>query len=231
MPEDMRTRLRYPEGIFALQAAMYATYHMTNPAVFYNKEDLWEVPNTGTETQSAAHAAVLRDDAAAGRAGARVHSDAALHAGPQGQPRVLDGRPQRRRALRAAARLPVSKAEGRLRSAADRGADQSGPGDRSADHALESAGLRSAAGHVARHSDPGIADLHPPALPALGRRTHPGAETRDRRAPEPDRDGRDARPGAGSSVPVRGRTGGSDARFGSTCARSICARPAGASRS
>ena len=23
---------------------MYATYHMTNPAVFYNKEDLWEVP-------------------------------------------------------------------------------------------------------------------------------------------------------------------------------------------
>jgi uncharacterized protein len=44
MPEDMRTRLRYPEGIFALQAAVYATYHMTNPSVFYNKEDLWEVP-------------------------------------------------------------------------------------------------------------------------------------------------------------------------------------------
>jgi uncharacterized membrane protein (UPF0182 family) len=52
MPEDMRTRLRYPEGIFALQAAMYATYHMTNPAVFYNKEDLWEVPNTGSDAQT-----------------------------------------------------------------------------------------------------------------------------------------------------------------------------------
>jgi hypothetical protein len=52
MPEDMRTRLRYPEGIFSLQAGMYATYHMTNPAVFYNKEDLWEVPNTGTDGQS-----------------------------------------------------------------------------------------------------------------------------------------------------------------------------------
>jgi uncharacterized protein len=52
MPEDMRTRLRYPEGIFALQAAIYATYHMTNPAVFYNKEDLWELPAIGTETQS-----------------------------------------------------------------------------------------------------------------------------------------------------------------------------------
>jgi uncharacterized membrane protein (UPF0182 family) len=51
MPEDMRTRLRYPEGIFALQAAMYATYHMSNPAVFYNKEDLWEVPAIGSEAQ------------------------------------------------------------------------------------------------------------------------------------------------------------------------------------
>jgi uncharacterized membrane protein (UPF0182 family) len=51
MPDDMRTRLRYPEGIFALQAAMYATYHMTNPAVFYNKEDLWEIPMIGSEPQ------------------------------------------------------------------------------------------------------------------------------------------------------------------------------------
>lgn len=51
MPEDMRTRLRYPQGIFALQTAMYATYHMTNPAVFYNKEDLWEVPTIGNQTQ------------------------------------------------------------------------------------------------------------------------------------------------------------------------------------
>jgi uncharacterized membrane protein (UPF0182 family) len=51
MPDDMRTRLRYPEGIFGLQAAMYATYHMTNPAVFYNKEDLWEIPMIGNEPQ------------------------------------------------------------------------------------------------------------------------------------------------------------------------------------
>jgi uncharacterized membrane protein (UPF0182 family) len=45
MPEDMRTRLRYPEGIFKMQAAMFATYHMTNPAVFYNKEDKWDIPS------------------------------------------------------------------------------------------------------------------------------------------------------------------------------------------
>jgi hypothetical protein len=49
MPEDMRTRLRYPHAIFAMQAAMYSTYHMTNPAVFYNKEDQWEIASTDTQ--------------------------------------------------------------------------------------------------------------------------------------------------------------------------------------
>ncbi len=44
MPEDLRTRLRYPQHIFALQAAMYATFHMESPAVFYNREDQWEIP-------------------------------------------------------------------------------------------------------------------------------------------------------------------------------------------
>ena len=44
MPEDLRRRLRYPQAIFAMQAAMFATFHMTNPAVFYNREDQWEIP-------------------------------------------------------------------------------------------------------------------------------------------------------------------------------------------
>jgi uncharacterized membrane protein (UPF0182 family) len=45
MPGDLRTRLRYPQQIFALQAAMFATFHMQNPAVFYNREDQWEIPS------------------------------------------------------------------------------------------------------------------------------------------------------------------------------------------
>jgi hypothetical protein len=44
MPEGLRSRLRYPQGIFEMQAHMFSTYHMVNPAVFYNKEDQWEVP-------------------------------------------------------------------------------------------------------------------------------------------------------------------------------------------
>lgn len=44
MPAGLRSHIRYPEGIFQIQASAYATYHMTNPAVFYNKEDQWEAP-------------------------------------------------------------------------------------------------------------------------------------------------------------------------------------------
>ncbi|MEW6321072.1 MAG: UPF0182 family protein [Acidobacteriota bacterium] len=44
MPEGLRAHIRYPEGIFNLQASVFSTYHMDNPSVFYNKEDQWEVP-------------------------------------------------------------------------------------------------------------------------------------------------------------------------------------------
>ncbi len=44
MPAALRRHLRYPEDIFAIQTTVFSTYHMTNPSVFYNKEDQWEVP-------------------------------------------------------------------------------------------------------------------------------------------------------------------------------------------
>jgi uncharacterized protein len=43
MPEDLRAHIRYPEDFFSVQAAKYAIFHMTDPRVFYNKEDLWRV--------------------------------------------------------------------------------------------------------------------------------------------------------------------------------------------
>lgn len=46
MPADLRAHLRYPEDIFSLQTAVYSTYHMDQPQVFYNKEDQWEVAST-----------------------------------------------------------------------------------------------------------------------------------------------------------------------------------------
>ena len=44
MSDDLRRHIRYPEGLFSLQTSIYSTYHMTNPAVFYNREDQWDVP-------------------------------------------------------------------------------------------------------------------------------------------------------------------------------------------
>ncbi len=44
MPKSLISHLRYPEDIFTLQTAIYTTYHMDDPQIFYNKEDQWEVP-------------------------------------------------------------------------------------------------------------------------------------------------------------------------------------------
>ena len=44
MPEGLRAHLRYPVDMFDIQADVYRTYHMQDARVFYNKEDLWAVP-------------------------------------------------------------------------------------------------------------------------------------------------------------------------------------------
>ena len=44
MPKDLRSHIRYPSDLFAIQTFIYATYHMKRPQVFYNKEDQWEIP-------------------------------------------------------------------------------------------------------------------------------------------------------------------------------------------
>jgi uncharacterized membrane protein (UPF0182 family) len=41
---DLKSHLRYPEDLFAIQAAQYEIFHMTDPQVFYNREDLWVPP-------------------------------------------------------------------------------------------------------------------------------------------------------------------------------------------
>jgi len=48
MPDGIKSHVRYPPGMMSLQARMYRTYHMQDPQVFYNKEDLWAVPQATT---------------------------------------------------------------------------------------------------------------------------------------------------------------------------------------
>jgi uncharacterized protein len=43
MPAPLRAHVRYPELMLQLQASVYGLYHMTDPEVFYNREDLWTI--------------------------------------------------------------------------------------------------------------------------------------------------------------------------------------------
>ena len=44
MPAALRAHLRYPEDMFLAQVNQYRTYHITDPGVLYNKEDIWNIP-------------------------------------------------------------------------------------------------------------------------------------------------------------------------------------------
>jgi len=63
MPAELRKHVRYPEDLFSIQAQMYTTYHMRDPQVFYNREDLWQ-PATeirgGQEVQVEPYFVIMR---------------------------------------------------------------------------------------------------------------------------------------------------------------------------
>lgn len=48
MPADLQKHIRYPEDLFVIQAQMFRAYHMDNPKVFYDREDLWQFPRQPT---------------------------------------------------------------------------------------------------------------------------------------------------------------------------------------
>ncbi|MGB7708499.1 MAG: UPF0182 family protein [Microcoleus sp.] len=53
MPPALRKHIRYPVDLLSIQSERLLTYHMEDPQVFYNREDLWRVPNEiyGNEQQ------------------------------------------------------------------------------------------------------------------------------------------------------------------------------------
>jgi uncharacterized membrane protein (UPF0182 family) len=63
LSEDLRSHLRYPRDLFEIQADMYRTYHMVEPQVFYNQEDLWSSPQekyAGTAIKMAPYYILMR---------------------------------------------------------------------------------------------------------------------------------------------------------------------------
>ena len=45
MPHGLKEHIRYPEDLMRVQMRIYGTYHMKDPQVFYNREDVWRTPN------------------------------------------------------------------------------------------------------------------------------------------------------------------------------------------
>jgi uncharacterized membrane protein (UPF0182 family) len=45
MPPDLKKHIRYPKDFFEIQVDTYRTYHMEDVQVFYNQEDLWQIPD------------------------------------------------------------------------------------------------------------------------------------------------------------------------------------------
>jgi len=49
LPGSVAAHLRAPRKLFSAQAEVYRAYHMTDPTVFYNREDYWEVPKDSSD--------------------------------------------------------------------------------------------------------------------------------------------------------------------------------------
>lgn len=64
MPTALQAHIRYPEGYFNTQAEVYATYHVQDPEVLYNKGDQWQIPDnvelSGPNNQMAAYYVIMR---------------------------------------------------------------------------------------------------------------------------------------------------------------------------
>ncbi len=52
MPADLHRHVRYPETLLETQARLFGLYHMTNPEVFFNREDLWTVATQSVSDQN-----------------------------------------------------------------------------------------------------------------------------------------------------------------------------------
>ncbi|MCH4888464.1 UPF0182 family protein [Acidaminobacter sp. JC074] len=44
-PTGLKAHIKYPQDFFNLQSSVYRSYHVDNPEVFYNGEDVWDIAN------------------------------------------------------------------------------------------------------------------------------------------------------------------------------------------
>src|SRR5262249_14881129 len=141
MPPALQKHIRYPEDLFLIQARVYQAYHMEAADVFYNREDLWQIPAPAGRRRHRNDGALLHHHAAARGAASRVLPHDPHGAEPPRQHDHVARRALRSAELRQADCLRVSEGEAGLRAVPDRGTDQSEYRNLPTAHAVEPDGL------------------------------------------------------------------------------------------
>ena len=124
MPPWQRKHVRYPELMLSLQAEAFGLYHMTNPEVFYNREDLWTVAtqagmgDQGEQTTEAMEPNFVLMNLP-GESGLEFVEISAVYAGQPQQHDWVDCGAQRRRTLRDGRGVRLSEDAAGGRAAAD----------------------------------------------------------------------------------------------------------------
>jgi len=62
MPAGLQDHLRYPEDLFKIQSDIYRDYHMDDPAVFFRRDDAWDIPEDASTIRRTTYQDLLRGD-------------------------------------------------------------------------------------------------------------------------------------------------------------------------
>src|SRR5206468_1733495 len=190
MPADLQRHIRYPEDFFTIQARKYATYHMLDPQVFYNKEDLWAVPRRtveGREREMEPYYTIMRLPGEA-----REEFILLTLFNPARRDNMIAWLAARSDPGHYGRLIAYNFPKQKL---------VYGPRQIPAALAVESAGLDGHPRLAPGHPDRPVADLRAAALPGgLRAGRTPRAPSRHRRLRQPDRDGGHARTVAGADL-------------------------------
>lgn len=62
MPNDLKSHLRYPEGLFSIQMKIYAKYHQTKPELFYQESQSWQFAKMDGEAVKPYYVTIHREE-------------------------------------------------------------------------------------------------------------------------------------------------------------------------
>ena len=190
---DLKAHLRYPEDLFSIQADQYRTFHMTVPQVFYNREDLWVLPEENYAGKVAPMKPYYILMKLPGSDKLEYLADDSFHASEAKQHDLLDGRQKRFPRLREDALLPASQGEADLRPHANRGDDRSEHHDRPTTDPLGPKRVKSHSRKPDRGTDRELLYVCGAGVPDGGRHRLPPTQAGNRNFRGQGRDGADPR--------------------------------------